>query len=121
MYVQAISARFDVDVDISDSHAIRKRGLLSKRKFPPIPGEVRAFILDHPEITTNTFPRGLGGCTREVFGDFMICQTIELPEADSENGLSIKLFHVTLVSFLTEVSEICEMNLHFLCVNMLMM
>ncbi|CAD6439093.1 e53ef176-0f4d-42d4-a362-6404a89fdbb4 [Sclerotinia trifoliorum] len=85
---------------------MRKSGLLSKRKFPAIPGKARAFALDHPEITTNTFLHP-GEGTGEVFGDFMLpCQTIELPEAESENESSIKLCHVTLVSFLTDVGEI---------------
>ncbi|KAJ8064161.1 hypothetical protein OCU04_006513 [Sclerotinia nivalis] len=107
-YVQTFGARFNIDVDIFDSHAVRKSGLLSNRKFPAIPGnqgKVRAFALDHPEITANVFPPP-GGGTGGALGDFMLpCQTIELPEAESENGLSVKLCHVTLVSFLKEVGE----------------
>ncbi|KAI9639955.1 hypothetical protein NHQ30_011685 [Ciborinia camelliae] len=101
-YVQVFGVHFSVDVDIFDSHAMRKSGQLSKLKFPAKPGngsKVRAFALDHPEITSNIVPRP-EETKSGVIGDFMLpCETIELPQITSGNGLSVRLCHMTLVSF----------------------
>ncbi|EMR81323.1 putative tpr repeat protein oca3 protein [Botrytis cinerea BcDW1] len=72
-YVQVLGLHFNIDVDIFDSHAMRKSGQLNKLEFPTKIGnekKVRTFALDHPEITTNITPppEASGG----VAGDFMI-------------------------------------------------
>lgn len=121
-YVQVLGLHFNIDVDIFDSHAMRKSGQLNKLEFPTKIGnekKVRTFALDHPEITTNITPppEASGG----VAGDFMIpCKTIDISD-ESWNGISVKLCHVTLVCFPGENgSETCEIKLSFYSEHILM-
>ncbi|TGO50444.1 hypothetical protein BCON_0183g00070 [Botryotinia convoluta] len=99
-YVQVLGLHFNIDVDIFDSHAMRKSGQLNKLKFSTRPGnekKVRTFALDHPEIAANITP--LPEANEGVVGDFMLpCQTIGISN-EGWNGISVKLCHVTLVCF----------------------
>ncbi|KAF7907787.1 uncharacterized protein EAF01_005373 [Botrytis porri] len=99
-YVQVLGLHFNIDVDIFDSHAMRKSGQLNKLEFLTRPGnekQVRTFALDHPEIVANITP--LPEANEEVVGDFMLpCQTIGISD-ESWNGISVKLCHVTLACF----------------------
>ncbi|TGO12607.1 hypothetical protein BTUL_0085g00170 [Botrytis tulipae] len=99
-YVQVLGSHFNIDVDIFDSHAMRKSGQLNKLKFSTRPEnekKVRTFALDHAEITANITP--LPEANEGVVGDFMLpCQTIGISN-EGWNGISVKLCHVTLVCF----------------------
>ncbi|KAF7907820.1 hypothetical protein BELL_0394g00070 [Botrytis elliptica] len=99
-YVQVFGLHFNIDVDIFDSHAMRKSVQLNKLKFSTKPGnekKVRTFALDHPEITVNITPPP--EANDGVVGDFMLpCQTIDISD-EGWNGISVRLCHVTLVCF----------------------
>ncbi|TGO21138.1 hypothetical protein BPAE_0238g00090 [Botrytis paeoniae] len=99
-YVQVLGLHFNIDVDIFDSHAMRKSGQLNKLKFSTRPGnekKVRSFALDHPEIAANITP--LPEANEGIVDDFMLpCQTIGISN-EGWNGIGVKLCHVTLVCF----------------------